>query len=676
MLQPANNDHRHFSRPPLALPLAAALALLCVRGAPAGEARAGAGAGEVAGTLRTHYSEFDLLLIPAQGSPGQAGGVKRVESRGGTASVAPGSYYLLEWRVHAQDAAGRHWRAQGNAWPDPFLVPAAGNAQLSIAFPLRAYLNCMESNGQIHFQLEYAGPFGERCGDVTVDELPPAAPSIRIMDDRGRLLTRIRFDRQHGAACHAAWKIPAGLTGRFHAIPEPNLGPFRVDVGPGLSFELRAARMVRVPARVGRPAPDFSLMTSGGQTMQLGFMRPRPVILCFFCNCGLCHAVATELAAASDLRDPASPGARAQIVVVTHDPSVLEESFRRETGLPGVYLNDTPPMVAPLYASEACPRCWLIDEQGIVRYVNKEQQMPAKALVTRLRAVLAEPRPKVKPQDLSALRPPLPASVSPSAHPQLGTGPRRVAAKAGPLSGGRGQIGRSSSPAVASAAPGLRGPDRGAGFGRSVPRAAAPALASSGRGVVEAGVRDFGMTLLGSGQQITLESHTGPAPVAAGAYDVLNWWASLPDAEGRLWRVRGGTRPGGLTVEPHATARLCLITPLQAHFLVLDNPGEVQFLIYLESSSLGRCSSVTVDGRDAPRPHVEVRDATGSVIADLECSYCCGFKASVKWHPPADAHGPFTAVPKIDYGPMKVVADPPQITLEPHGKADAASNNP
>lgn len=670
MLQPAKKDHRHFSRSPLALPLAAALALLCVRGAPAGEALAGAGSGEAAGTLRTHYSEFDLLLMPAQASPGQTGGVKRVESRGGTASVAPGSYYLLEWRVHAQDAAGRHWRAQGNAWPEPFLVPAAGNAQLSLAFPLRAYLNCVESNGQLHFQLEYAGPFGERCGDVTVDELPPAAPSIRIMDDRGRLLTRIRFDRQHGAACHTVWKIPAGLTGRFHAIPEPNLGPFRVDVGPGLAFELRASRVVRVPARVGRPAPDFSLLTPGGQTLQLGFLRPRPVILCFFCNCGLCHAVASELAAANDLRE------QAQVVVVTHDTDVLEKGFQRETGLPGVYLNDTPPMVAPQYASEACPRCWLIDEQGIVRYVNKEQQMPAKALVSQLRAVLAEPRPKVKPQDLSALRPPSPASISPSAHPQLATGSRRTAAKRGSLPGGRRQIDRSSSPEIAAEAPVLRGPNRSRGFGRSVPRAAAPAPASGGRGVVEAGVRDFGLTLLGRGQPITLESHTGPAPVAAGAYDVLNWWAALHDAEGRLWRVRGGSRPSGLTVEPHATARLCLVTPLQAHFLVLNNPGEVQFLLYMESSSLGRCSSVTVDGRDAPRPHVEVRDATGSVIADLECSYCCGFKASVKWHPPADARGPFTAVPKIDYGPMKVVADPPQITVEPHAKADAASNNP
>jgi hypothetical protein len=226
--------------------------------------------------------------------------------------------------------------------------------------------------------------------------------------------------------------------------------------------------------------------------------------------------------------------------------------------------------------------------------------------------------------------------------------------------------------------------DRAAGYGSAVPRAGATASTPSplrgrvpgGHGTVEADTAAFGLTMLGSGPSITLESHSGRAPLAADRYDVLNWWAERRDAEGRLWRVRGGARHAALTVAPNATARLCLVSPLQAHFIALNNPGEVQFFLYLESSSLGRCSSVTVDGRDAPRPHVEVRDATGGVIADLECSYCCGFKASVRWRPPADARGPFTAVPKIDYGPLKVVSDPPRLTLETQRKEDTASNNP
>jgi hypothetical protein len=189
-------------------------------------------------------------------------------------------------------------------------------------------------------------------------------------------------------------------------------------------------------------------------------------------------------------------------------------------------------------------------------------------------------------------------------------------------------------------------------------------------------IRDFGLTLIGSGPSITLESHSGRAPVAADNYDVLNWWAELWDAEGHLWRVRGGARASAFTVAPDATARLCLVTPLQEHFIVVNNPGEIQFLLYLESISLGRCTSVTVDGRDAPRPHIEVQDATGSVIADLECSYCCGFKAAARWRPPADARGPFTAVPKIDYGPFKVVSDPPRLTVAIPAKEGAASNTP
>src|SRR5262249_35923595 len=156
MLQQATN-RRNFSRWPRAMPLAAALALLCVRGAPAADAPAGEHSREATGTLRARYSDFDLLLIPAQTAQGSAGRATRVESRGGTATVAPGSYHLMEWRVHAEDSAGRHWRAQGNAWPDPILVPPGGDVQLPLASPLRAYLSGMETNGQFHFHLEYAG---------------------------------------------------------------------------------------------------------------------------------------------------------------------------------------------------------------------------------------------------------------------------------------------------------------------------------------------------------------------------------------------------------------------------------------------------------------------------------------------------------------------------------------
>jgi peroxiredoxin len=363
-------------------PLAAALLTLSVGTVFATEPAApGPDAGQ--GTIRTRYSEFSLLVIPDGTGEKTGGGVERIQGRDGAARLAPGSYHLLEWRVNTRDAAGRKWEAVGNAWPDAIVVPSGRDIALPLATPVRACLQGAENNGQFHFHLEYAGPFGERCRGITVDGGPPPSPSIRILDARGRVVGRTQFGSKCGGTCHAAWQIPAGLTGHFRAVPEPKLGPFSVDVGAGLSFELRASRVVNLPPRVGQPAPEFTLVTRKGQTLQLGFLRRRPVILNFFCNCGLCRAFATELGRATDLRQ------KAEVLVVTSDAGLAEDdTFQRETGLTATYLHDSPPVVAPRYASEACPRCWLIDTTGVVRYVNPDRLMPAKKLVTDMRTAL------------------------------------------------------------------------------------------------------------------------------------------------------------------------------------------------------------------------------------------------------------------------------------------------
>jgi cytochrome c biogenesis protein CcmG/thiol:disulfide interchange protein DsbE len=245
----------------------------------------------------------------------------------------------------------------------------------------------------MHFHMEYAGSRGERCRGVTVDGEAPAPPVVRIFDARGQVIGRTRFEKKCGGTCHAAWPIPAGLAGRFRAVPEPQLGPMRLDTGGGITFDLQASRVVHPRPAVGRPAPDFTLTTPKGQTVQLGYLKDRPVLLCFFCNCGLCRAFAAEIARAGDLAK------KAQILVVASDAAVAEEEgFRKETGLTGaLYFHDAPPITALRYDSEECPRCWLIDARGVVRYVNAERLMPVAKLVADLRAALAPPAPKAKP---------------------------------------------------------------------------------------------------------------------------------------------------------------------------------------------------------------------------------------------------------------------------------------
>lgn len=344
------------------------------------------------GVLRAPYPEFGLLLHPI-GEPGQDLDPEHVRGRDGEARVPAGKYYLMQWRVETTDAKGRRWLARGNAWPEPIEVPPGGTVQLPLAAPLRPMLQGVESNGVMHFHLEYAGAHGERCRGITVDGEAPPPPVVWIYDAKGRVVGRTRFQKKCGGTCIASWPIPKGLTGRFRAVAEPQLGPMRLEVGQGIFFDLRASRVVHVPPAIGRPAPDFALTTARGQTVQLGFLRTRPVLLCFFCNCGLCRAFAAEIARAKDLVK------KTQIVVVASDAAVVEEDdFRRATGLEALYCHDAPPVVALRYASEECPRCWLIDTKGIVRYVNPERLMPARKLVADLRAALAPvtpARPKV-----------------------------------------------------------------------------------------------------------------------------------------------------------------------------------------------------------------------------------------------------------------------------------------
>lgn len=383
---------RFHSRPPGARPPWVGLFfLLTALLAPAPLHASDASAAE--GTIRVPYPRFGLLLMPVA-EPGQEPRDEGwQEGEEGVTRLPAGRYHLMAWRVETTDKNGRRWRARGNAWPEPITVPAGGVVELPLGAPLQAQLQAVEANGAMHFHLEYAGTRGERCSGILVDGEAPAPPVVRIYDAKGTVIGRTRFKEKCGGTCHAAWPIPNGLVGRFRAVPEPRLGPLQLDVGRGVAFELKESRVVYPPPVVGRPAPDFTLITSRGQSLQLGFLKDQPVLLCFFCDCGLCRAFASALARAEDL------ARQARILVVASDAAVAEhESFRKETGLTAAeYFHDSPPVTAVRYASEECPRCWLIDTEGIVRYVNPERLMPAAKLVADLRAALAPPAPQPRP---------------------------------------------------------------------------------------------------------------------------------------------------------------------------------------------------------------------------------------------------------------------------------------
>jgi peroxiredoxin len=179
------------------------------------------------------------------------------------------------------------------------------------------------------------------------------------------------------------------LKGRFVATVDTQYGPFSVLVTSGLPFTLEEGRAIPPPPRVGSVAPDFSLQSSGFGQVQLKELRGRPVILAFFCRCGRCHAVAKQMARTPQLAK------RAQIYAIFGDTALLqpgeENAFRESTGFRAPFLVDPENDVEFLYDSTECPRLWVIDESGIVRYTNPTAGTPPNRIVADAMSALAGP---------------------------------------------------------------------------------------------------------------------------------------------------------------------------------------------------------------------------------------------------------------------------------------------
>jgi peroxiredoxin len=282
------------------------------------------------------------------------------------------------------DRAGRHWQVKGNRWPEPITVTAGAPAAIPLATPLRAYLQVVDSEGRLHFHLEYGGPQGERCRDLTVNGGRPPIPWVRILDEKNRSVARLRFMPKCGGTCLLKWRPGPKLTGRFRALLEADLGPFPLDPGAGIELDLKAGRLVSSPPRIGRTAPDFTLAGRKGNMVRLSFLRKRPVLLCFFCRCPLCRTMAAKIARTKALTDGT------QVVVVASDAAVTDsDEFQRDTGLQATYLSDSPPIVGVRYRSEACPRVWLIDADGVLRYGSANNLVAADTVVAALVAANA-----------------------------------------------------------------------------------------------------------------------------------------------------------------------------------------------------------------------------------------------------------------------------------------------
>lgn len=140
------------------------------------------------------------------------------------------------------------------------------------------------------------------------------------------------------------------------------------------------------PARaaVGFRAPGFELgyVADPSGRLSLSEMSGRPVVLIFNCGCKLCRDFDRCYAAGA----AGLPEART-ITVVTNPWAFQGErgaAFRRGTGFRWPLLSDSDGRVAAEYRSAECPRVWLIDRRGVVRYRNLTNLDPPRAIMRQL----------------------------------------------------------------------------------------------------------------------------------------------------------------------------------------------------------------------------------------------------------------------------------------------------
>ena len=124
-----------------------------------------------------------------------------------------------------------------------------------------------------------------------------------------------------------------------------------------------------VPAP-GRPAPDFQLQDLDGQTVSLGELQGRPVMVNFWATwCGPCRM---EMPYIEEVfNDPEWQEAGLVILAVNLGESAeVAGQFMKENGLTFPVLLDTSREVAKAYNVSAIPTTYFVDKNGIIKDVK------------------------------------------------------------------------------------------------------------------------------------------------------------------------------------------------------------------------------------------------------------------------------------------------------------------
>ena len=124
-------------------------------------------------------------------------------------------------------------------------------------------------------------------------------------------------------------------------------------------------------ARIGAPAPDFTLSDLAGQPTSLAALRGRPVLVNFWATwCQPCRVEMPVLLKAYRQAQAARPDALVVLAVAYKSAPSTISAIRREFDLPFPVLPDTQGEVLNRYGVGPIPTSFLIDRQGIIRWMR------------------------------------------------------------------------------------------------------------------------------------------------------------------------------------------------------------------------------------------------------------------------------------------------------------------
>jgi peroxiredoxin len=152
--------------------------------------------------------------------------------------------------------------------------------------------------------------------------------------------------------------------------------------GCHLSQRARAADAVAAPVghQVGHRAPEFNMLAVGEKrSIRSADLLGKPVIINFYCGCNFCSIVGEEWVKNKD-----KVGDVPVLAVMSnhwnYSPSAVKQ-YRARTGWPWPILADIGSQTTTLFNAHTCPKLFVLDHQGIIRFASGEGAADEKALV-------------------------------------------------------------------------------------------------------------------------------------------------------------------------------------------------------------------------------------------------------------------------------------------------------